>query len=151
MRTFGARRISSWYAALCMHQCHTRMISMIWRDLFKFGIFTLMLSIRVRNWCVCPGYASVPDAFAQGMHKFLMHMLSERIISWCVCSACFEGTVLLKIRLSIRVRNFAAPNEPLNMLLKKILFSPQSRPFVETLWCKNHENPSDWKSHTWHL
>ncbi len=34
----------------------------------------------------------------------------------------FEGTALLKIRLSIRVRNFAAPNEPLNIFDKKKLF-----------------------------
>jgi hypothetical protein len=44
--------------------------------------------------------------------------------------------------LSIRVRNSAAPNEPLNI----IFFLPQNRPAIETLWCKNNENPSDRKS-----
>jgi hypothetical protein len=42
---------------------------------------------------------------AQGTHQSLMRMLS----------ICFEGTALLKIRLSIRVRNFAATNESLNI------------------------------------
>ena len=32
---------------------------------------------------------------------------------------------LLKIRLSIRVRNFAAPNEPLNILFKTFYFNPK--------------------------
>ncbi len=61
---------------------------MLWRDLFKFGIFMLMLSICVRNWCVCSGYASVPDPYAQGAHQFLTRMFSERISSWMVCSGC---------------------------------------------------------------
>ncbi len=67
----------------------TRMLSMLWRDLFKIGIFTLMLSIPVRNCCICSGHASVldtysdnasvPDAHAQDMNQFLMCML---IIFW---------------------------------------------------------------------
>ncbi len=56
--------------------------------------------------------------------------------------------MLLKIRLSIRVRNFGAPTEPLHFFVKKFLFEPQSHPPVETLWCEN-ENPSNRKSHTW--
>jgi hypothetical protein len=32
---------------------------------------------------------------------------------------------LLKIRLSIRGRNFAAPNEPLNICLKTFYFNPK--------------------------
>ena len=56
---------------------------------------------------------------------------------------------LLKNRLSICVRNFAHLNEPLNIFEKKFNFKPRSRPHVETLWCKNQENPSDRKSHTW--
>jgi hypothetical protein len=32
---------------------------------------------------------------------------------------------LLKIRLSIRVRNFAAPNEPLNIFLQTFYFYPK--------------------------
>jgi hypothetical protein len=35
-----------------------------------------MLSIRIRNWCVCSAYASGPDAYAQHAHQFLTHMLS---------------------------------------------------------------------------
>ncbi len=274
------------------------MLSMLWRDLFKFGIFMLMLSIRVRNWCVCSGYASVPDSYAQRTHQFLTRMLRVRISSWCVCSAFCEGNalcaristwcvcsvhapvpysyaqcthqfltsmlragisswracsvhasipyahaegiqnehlknrktykelmrmlrvhisswrarsgcasvpdpyaqrahkgrsmrvrnsifliifkvpktskilkiakdtnkwsqklhekkiflppqkkILLKIRLSIRIRNFAAPNEPLN-ITKNLILTLKSPP-IETLWCKNHQNPSDRKSHTW--
>jgi hypothetical protein len=74
-----------------------------------------MLSIRVRNWCVCSVWASVPDAYAQHAHQFLMRMLSMvcrdlfqiwnfyvytehtlkklmrmlrvRVSSWLVCSA----------------------------------------------------------------
>jgi hypothetical protein len=73
---------------------------------FKFGIFMLTLSIRVRNcmvrmmrirvrnWCECWAYASVPDSYAQGTHQFLVRMLSifnrnalcARISTWCVCS-----------------------------------------------------------------
>jgi hypothetical protein len=55
---------------------------------------------------------------------------------------------LLKNRLSIRVRNFAPLNEPLNIVIKNSILTP-SRPHIETLWCKNQENPSDQKSHTW--
>ncbi len=55
-----------------------------------------MLSIGVRNWCVCSACASVPDTYAQGMHLFLMLVLSlfyskgialcACISTWCVCS-----------------------------------------------------------------
>jgi hypothetical protein len=44
-----------------------------------------MLSRPISSWCVCSGYASVPDAYAQGTHQFLMRMLSM-FCSWCVCS-----------------------------------------------------------------
>ncbi len=91
--------------------------------LFKVGIFTLMLSIRVRNWCVCSACAPVPDAYAQQEHQFLTRMLCVRISHWCIWSACFEGTALLKIWQSIRIRNFAAPNEPLNICLKFFYFN----------------------------
>jgi hypothetical protein len=50
--------------------------------------------------------------------------------------------------LSIHVRNFAPPNEPLNIKKKK-LYKPQNHLPRMTLWCKNHENPSDGNSHTW--
>ncbi len=56
---------------------------------------------------------------------------------------------LLKNRLSIRVRNFAPLNEPLNIFFLIFLFLPRNRPHVETLGCKNKENPRDRKSHTW--
>jgi hypothetical protein len=46
--------------------------------------------------------------------------------------------ILLKIRLSIRVRNFAAPNEPLN--IKKNYFNPKVVPLIETLWKKSSES-----------
>jgi hypothetical protein len=54
-----------------------------------------------------------------------------------------QKKILLKNRLSIRVRNLAPLNEPLNIFIKKFYFNPQSRPHIETLWCKNQENPSD--------
>jgi hypothetical protein len=56
--------------------------------------------------------------------------------------------IVLKIRRSIRVRNFAAPEEPLNATTTFFYSNPKVAP-IETLWCKNHENPSDGKSHTW--
>ncbi len=92
------------------------------KALFKFGIFLLMLSLRVKNWCIHSACASVPDAYSQLMHQFLLRV---RISLWCVYSACFEGTALLKIRLSIRIRNFAAPNEPLNIFLNFFNFNPK--------------------------
>jgi hypothetical protein len=55
---------------------------------------------------------------------------------------------LLKNRQSIRLRNFAPLNEPLN-ILNFFFFLPRSRPHIETLWCKNQENPSDRISHAW--
>ena len=80
---------------------------MLWRDLFKFEIFMLMLSIRVRNWCVCSGYASVPDSYAQQTHQFLTRMLRVRISSWCVCSAFFEGNALCERISTWRVCSLA--------------------------------------------
>jgi hypothetical protein len=59
-----------------------------------------------------------------------------------------QKNILLKIRLSIRVRNFAAPNEPLT-IKKQTFILIQKSPPIETLWCKNHQNPSYRKSHTW--
>ncbi len=95
------------------------------KALLKFGFFTSMLSIRVRNWNVCSACASVPDAYAQQVHQFLTRMLRVRVSPWCVCSACFEGNALLKIILSISIRNFAAPNGPLNISLKFFYFNPK--------------------------
>jgi hypothetical protein len=78
IRTSSLRVCSAWFGGIS----------------FRFGIFMLVLSIRVRNWCVCSGYASVPDSYAQRTHQFLTRMLRVRISSWCVCSAFFEGNAL---------------------------------------------------------
>ncbi len=109
----------------CRHPFLTHMINIILKALFKFGIFTHMLSIHLRNWCICSGDASVPDVYAQQTHQFLTPILRVRISPCCICSACFEGTVLLKMRLSRCVRNFAAPKKPLNICLKKCYFKPK--------------------------
>jgi hypothetical protein len=37
------------------------------KALFKFGIFTLMLSMH-KELCICSACPSVPDAYAQGTH-----------------------------------------------------------------------------------
>ena len=55
---------------------------------------------------------------------------------------------LLENKLSIRVRNFAPLNEPRNVEEIVFLFLPPNH-LPRTLWCKNQENPSDRKSHTW--
>jgi len=52
---------------------------------FKFGIFMLMLNIRVRNWCACWAYVLVPDPYAQGTHQCLVRILS---ILWRECDLC---------------------------------------------------------------
>jgi hypothetical protein len=92
--------ISSWRAR-SVHAsvpcAHAQYISK--RDIFKLGIFMLMLSIRVRNWCNCSGYASVPDPNAQGTHLFLMRMLS---MIWRDCPQCtlYILTHMLSVRTS---------------------------------------------------
>ncbi len=50
-------------------------LAVFWRDLLKFGIFSLMLSISVKKWCIC-----------SGTHQFLMCMLRECIQSWHIRS-----------------------------------------------------------------
>ncbi len=55
---------------------------------------------------------------------------------------------LLKNTLSIRVRNFAPLNKPLNIFTIFFILT-RSHPHVETSWCKNQENPSDRISHAW--
>jgi hypothetical protein len=91
-------RVKSWcvysvpYAhAQCTHQFLTRTLSMC-----------------ISSWWVCSTNASVPDPYAQGTHQSLPDAYSQQ-------SACFEGTALLSIRLSICVRIFAARNEPRNI------------------------------------
>ncbi len=76
------------------------------------------LSMRVRNWCVCSAFTSVPYAHAQCTHQFLTRMLSisvkipnlKRAFSPCwayasgtdVCTehACKELMRMLSIRIS---------------------------------------------------
>jgi hypothetical protein len=82
---------------------------MFWMGLFKFGIFTLILSIRTRIWCVCSGYASVHDAYAQRTQQFLTRMLRVRINSSGVYSACFEGTALCARISTWRICSVHAP------------------------------------------
>ncbi len=131
-------RVRSW----CVHSACTPISYAHAQCAHQF--LTYMLSIHIRNWCVRSACTSVPDAYAQQTHQFQTRKLRVRISPCCVCSACFEGIALLTIRLSICIRNFVAQNEPQNIYKKLSL----SRPSVETLWCKNHENPSDQKSHT---
>ncbi len=78
------------------------------RELNRIKFLTRMLSIRVRNWCVCSACTSVPYAYAQHAHQFRRRMLSmvwrdlfqicnfywgykERLFekweNWCVCWA----------------------------------------------------------------
>jgi len=136
------------------HQFLMRMLSMFWRDCALSGISTLtrMLSARTSSWLVCSANASVPDPYAQRAHKGRSMRVRNSIFStifkvpktakilknryWhqhMVSKASqkkffFVQTKkksLLKIRLSIRVRNFAAPNEPLNIFLKTFYFNPK--------------------------
>ncbi len=129
----NSARISSW----CARSVHASVPythgQHVLKALVKYGIFTLMLSIHVRNWCICcAGTHQFLMCMLRETQQFLTRMLRVHISSWCVCSACFEGTALLKIRLSIRIRKVAAPNEPQNIVLKFCL-TPKSPP----------------KSHTW--
>jgi hypothetical protein len=96
LRFLGGIGISSWSICSvpdahgqCTDQFLTRIIRMFWRDLFQFGIFMLILIIRI-----CSGYISIPDDYAQQTHQFLTRMLRVRISSWCVCKACFEDPAL---------------------------------------------------------
>ncbi len=56
---------------------------------------------------------------------------------------------LLKNRLIMRVRNFAPLNKTPNIFIKFFILTPKSPSHKETLWCINHQNPSNRKSHTW--
>jgi hypothetical protein len=37
-------------------------------------------------------------------------------------------------------KEFRVLNEPLNIYLRNLILTPKWPP-IETLWCKNHENP----------
>ncbi len=69
--------------------------------------FMPMVSIRVRKWCLCSGYTSLPDAYAQWTHQFLARMLRVCISSWC--SACFEWTALCAHISTWRICSVLAP------------------------------------------
>ncbi len=83
------------------HAKHTKHAKRTRKELMR------MLSMHISSWCVCSGYASVPDAYAQHVlkglrsvhvlvpdvyaqctHQFLTCMLSARISSWRARSAC---------------------------------------------------------------
>ena len=70
------------------------------------------LSIRVRNWCVCWAYASVPDAYAQHAHQFLTRMLSISIKIPNLKRS-------LQSMLSMRVRNCCAYAQHAHQKLNK--------------------------------
>ncbi len=59
---------------------------MVWRDFFKFGIFTLILSIRIRNRCVRSACASVSYAHAvlDAFHWLIsnFHLLAFQFAWW---------------------------------------------------------------------
>ncbi len=101
--------ISSWHARSLHASVPYTHAQHFWRDFLKFGIFTLLLSIRLRNWRVCSKYASIPDAYAQQTYQFLNHMLRVHISSWCIFSACFEGTVFSALISPWRVCSAHAP------------------------------------------
>ncbi len=107
------------------HQFLTRMLSTRispWRvcSAWYEGPFKIRFFLRV-----CWAYASGTETYAQQAHQFLTRMLRVRISPWCACSACFEGNAILKIILSKRIRNLAAPNRPLNICFKFFYFNPK--------------------------
>jgi hypothetical protein len=71
-----------------------------------------MLSIHVRNWCVCSACASVPDAYAQHALQFLTRMLSmvcrDLFQIWNFYAYAQHTRKKLVRMLSIRVRNWCA-------------------------------------------
>ncbi len=119
--------------ALCSHQFLTRTLSAhisslahdqhVVKDLFKFGMYAYaentrkklkrMLRLRISSWFVCSVNASVPDAYMLSMF-------------WRDCAQ--------KIRLSIRVRNFAAPNEPLRIFNFFLNLNPTQSRKSQTSW-----------------
>ncbi len=105
------------------------------------------LSRRIRNWCVhwayasgtnvctelspfktCWAYASETDAYPEHTGQELIRALSMRVRNWCARSSCAS-----------EIKWCLAPPK-----IKVTSHQPR-----KALWCKNHENPSDRKSHTW--
>ncbi len=72
--------VSSW-SAQCMYQFLMHMLNIFWRDLFQFGIFTLMLRVHISSWHVCS--ACFEKIFSNFICAF-----SVRTSSWCICSGC---------------------------------------------------------------
>ncbi len=115
--TFGGARqhLICW----CQHWAFTSVPDAYAQCSHQF--LTCTLSARISSLCAWSACFWGPFqiwnfyAYAEHTCKKLMCMLRVRISSWWICSACFEGTALLKIRLSICVRNFTAPNGPLNI------------------------------------
>ncbi len=104
-----------------------------------------MVRVRICSWREYSVHASVPDPYAQHAHKgqimcvrkskFVIifkvpktskilknHYWHYQMVSKAPWKKCFYQTqkILLKIRLSIRERNFAALNEPLNIEEKNL-------------------------------
>ncbi len=125
-----------------------------------------MLRVRISSWRACSVNASVSYANAEGTQnehlknrktdahdeharkKLKILKNSYRKMVTKASQKIFLSNskqILLKIRLRILVRNFAAQNKPLNI---EEIFNPKFA-LLETLWCNNHENQSDGKSHTW--
>ncbi len=137
-------RISSWRACsvhASIPYAHAEVYKM---NIWKIRKLVRMLSMRVRSWCVCSGCASIPDAHAQGAHQFLTRMevpKTSKILKnrYRIVTNKWSQKLqekknflpklikILKIRLSIRVRNFAVPNEPLN-IKKNFYFKPKVAP-----------------------
>jgi hypothetical protein len=92
------------------------------------------LSMRISSLCACSVHASVPDAYAQHAHQFLMRMLSRRISSWPVCSEyasvpdayaqhALKG--LRSLKLLHTHKEFRGPKWTSKYLLKIFYFNPK--------------------------
>ncbi len=107
-----------------------------------------MLRVRISSWRARSGCASVPDPYAQRAHKgrnvrvrisifliifkvpktskfFKISVDAQKLLGKKIFFAQTKKKILLKNTLSIRVRNFAPPNEPLIIFFNKIYFNPE--------------------------
>ncbi len=109
-----------------------------------------VLRVRISSWGACSGCASVPDPYAQRAQKgrsmrirnsifliiFKVPKTSKifKTLYWrlqMVSKASGKKIFFAqtkKIRLSMGVRNFAAPNEPLNIKKTNFYFNPKVAP-----------------------
>ena len=142
--------ISSWRACSVQASFPYTHAEGIQNKHFKIGKLMRMLRLRLRNWCVCSRCASVPDLYAQRAHKGWSMRVRNSIFSIIlkvpkaskVLKNCYWNNkcsqklheknflpklkkILLKIILSICVRNFAASNEPLNIKRTNFYFNPK--------------------------